>query len=76
MNFLKQVQNLLKQEVLQRKGRISGYLLSQSNEIHLQTTISRLENIKQSPQQNSTLTNCATSPDPNTSSTIVGQIEP
>ncbi|MDJ0693129.1 MAG: P-loop NTPase fold protein [Mastigocoleus sp. MO_167.B18] len=76
LNFLKQVQNLLKQKVLQREGRISGYLLSQSNEIHLQTTISHLENIKQSPQQNSTPTNYAKSPDPNTSSTIVGQIEP
>ncbi|CBN58931.1 MULTISPECIES: P-loop NTPase fold protein [Kamptonema] len=52
LDFLKIFQELLLAEVGIRKGKISGYLLNQSNELYLKDTISHLEQIKQSFPQN------------------------
>ncbi|MDF0552289.1 P-loop NTPase fold protein [Kamptonema sp. UHCC 0994] len=52
LDFLKNFQELLLAEIGKRKGKISGYLLNQSNELSLKDTISYLEQIKQSFPQN------------------------
>jgi hypothetical protein len=52
LDFFKEVQNLLLAEVIHRKGKISGYILSRVNEKSLQKIISDLEEIKNAPQQN------------------------
>ncbi len=54
LDFLKEFQKLFLVEVAQRKGKISGYILSLSNEQYLQKIISDLEQIKNAPQQNNT----------------------
>jgi len=54
LDFLKEIQHLLLAEVIQRKGKMSGYLLSLANEHYLQKIISDLEQIKNAVQQNNT----------------------
>lgn len=52
LDFLKEFQKLLIAETLQRQGKLSGYLLSVSNNYYLKETINVLEEIKKSQQQN------------------------
>lgn len=47
LNFLKEVQSLLLAEISQKRGKISGYLLSSLNKEYLEGIISNLEQVEQ-----------------------------
>lgn len=55
LDFLKEVQKLLLAEVIQRKGKMSGYILSLSNELYLEKTINKLEKTKKDLLQNNNI---------------------
>jgi len=57
LDFLKEVQKLLLEEVIQRKGKMSGYILSLSNKLYLEKTINKLEKTKKDLLQNNTQNN-------------------